>query len=64
MTKQHFIALADWIRSWNHQHQPHPFTIDQVVSLANFCESQNSAFDRYKWLNYIAGTHGPNGGKK
>lgn len=34
-----------------------------TAELADFCKSQNSQFDRERWLNYIAGTHGINGGK-
>lgn len=30
--------------------------------LADFCQSQNGQFKRHRWLNYIAGTCGPNGG--
>lgn len=30
--------------------------------LADFCKSQNGAFDRDRWLGYIDGTNGPNGG--
>jgi hypothetical protein len=32
-------------------------------ALADFCASQNSRFDRERWLGYIAGECGPNGGK-
>ncbi|MCP4899768.1 MAG: hypothetical protein GY906_22610 [bacterium] len=31
--------------------------------LADFCASQNSRFDRERWLAYINGECGPNGGK-
>lgn len=30
--------------------------------LADFCKSQNGRFDRERWLGYIAGENGPNGG--
>jgi hypothetical protein len=33
-------------------------------SLADFCQSQNPRFDRARWLSYIAGECGPNGGKR
>jgi len=32
--------------------------------LADFCESQNPKFNRERWLGYIAGTNGKNGGKR
>jgi hypothetical protein len=31
--------------------------------LADFCKAQNRNFDRARWLGYIAGENGPNGGK-
>lgn len=31
-------------------------------ALADFCQSQNSQFNRQRWLGYIAGENGPNGG--
>jgi hypothetical protein len=58
MTKKHFIALADHIRL-----SPVPFTERQIEILADFCQSQNGGFLRGRWLDYIAGECGPNGGK-
>jgi hypothetical protein len=58
MTKQHFIALADHIKSINR----HDFPQWIVDSLADFCQSQNPRFNRERWLGYIAGTNGKNGG--
>lgn len=59
MTKKNFIALADMIRSnikW--------FTPIEIQLLASFCEEQNPRFNRERWLGYIAGSNGKNGGKK
>ena len=56
MTKQNFIALADFIRISG------AFTKTQVESLADFCKSQNGAFMRDRWIGYIEGTNGKNGG--
>jgi len=58
MTKQHFIALADTIKA-----NRDTIGMKVIRILADFCEQQNPQFDREKWLNYIAGTHGPGGGK-
>lgn len=67
MTKKNFIALADAIREHNRiaANEPGmtPFRIGQLDSLAEFCHSQNPAFDRPRWLGYIAGTNGKNGGQ-
>ena len=63
MTKQHFIALADAIREHNSDSSLHPFSVDHIQTLTTFCQSQNPRFDIWRWLDYIAGTHGPNGGK-
>ena len=71
MTKKHFIALADSIKiqrlTFNQfpstEKQDRPFTTNQVECLANFCQSQNPRFDRARWIGYINGDNGPNGGK-
>lgn len=58
MTKKHFIALADAIRGM----QPVPLTDWQIEQFALFCSNQNPRFNRERWLGYIAGTNGKNGG--
>jgi len=71
MSKKHFIALADEIRDYNKhafEHgtniaSPLQFTHTQIVRLADFCASQNPRFNRQRWLDYIAGECGPNGGR-
>jgi len=62
MTKKHFIALADCIRD-NNQYGKEPFTQHHIDVLANFCKEQSYHFNRRRWLSYIAGECGPNGGK-
>jgi hypothetical protein len=75
MTKGNFIALADVIRDHNrianHPANQHPenknsihaFTEDQIIALAKFCRDQSSStFKRDRWLGYVAGTNGVNGG--
>lgn len=57
MTKKHFIALADHIRQG-------VYPKNQILQLADFCQSQNPQFNRERWLAYIAGECGPNGGKR
>ena len=69
MTKKHFIALADYIREHNSSgYVGRPgfnlFDAQHINSLAAFCQSQNSNFNRKRWLGYIAGTNGKNGGKR
>jgi len=71
MTKKHFIALADAIREYNEQAfpggtntaSPLKFGHTQLLVLADFCQQQNPRFNRFRWLGYIAGTNGRNGGK-
>ena len=67
MTKKHFIALADAIREHNAESNdpngPAPFTLAQMGTLANVCARSNPRFNRERWLGYIAGTNGKNGGK-
>jgi hypothetical protein len=68
MTKKNFIALADDIRNHNdyakRDANTQPFTAEQLITLADFCVSQNPQFNRARWLGYIAGTNGKNGGAR
>ena len=63
MTKQHFIALANALRAHN-QVAPGElgFGPAQLSVLADFCAAQNPRFDRTRWLDYIDGKCGLNGG--
>lgn len=76
MTKKHFIALADYIRQTRPSGQGNPVAesdlhyIGERVQweymrdqLADFCQSQNPRFNRERWIGYINGTNGKNGGK-
>ena len=66
MSKKDFIALADAIRSANHVAKSYntvAFDNRQLFVIADFCQSQNRAFKRDRWLDYIAGKCGKNGGK-
>jgi len=60
MKKRHINALANCIIAANVHGCK--FTEEQIGELADFCKSQNSQFDRERWLAYIAGECGPNGG--
>ena len=60
MTKKNFIALADAIRNGT---ALITLSTVQLEALADFCASQNPQFNRERWLGYIAGTNGKNGGK-
>ena len=72
ISKKDFIALADYIRGWNiTQSSPlqdaftdKPFTAAQIEHLAKFCLAQNSNFNRERWMDYVAGNCGPNGGQR
>lgn len=72
MTKKHFIELADVVMATE------PIKLNQKDArasaehrqwermrdaLAQFCANQNPRFMRDRWLDYIAGTNGKNGGK-
>jgi hypothetical protein len=64
MSKRHFIALADTIKTANHFPDSPVFSQEAIKQLADFCQSQNPEFKRERWLSYIAGTCGKNGGKR
>ena len=66
MNKKTLIALADAIREHNRIHaggfsEYAGVTLD---TLADFCQSQNPYFNRDRWLHYVAGECGPNGGAR
>lgn len=70
MTKKHFIALADAMKAtkptWEASGEDVPALLQwnrDVRSLAAFCEAQNPRFNRTRWINYVNGACGPNGGK-
>jgi hypothetical protein len=72
MSKKDFIALADALRGMEPILPAGASEIgkarwekwrEMVDKLADFCQSQNSQFKRDRWLSYIAGECGPNGGK-
>jgi len=67
MSKKDFIALADTIRNANDYaescKQPAAFSDAAIMELAHFCRSQNYNFMKDRWLDYIAGRCGKNGGK-
>ena len=67
MSKKDFIALANAIRQHNHaasaaRDDKDMFTASFLDTLADFCHSQNRNFKRGRWLDYIAGKCGSNGG--
>jgi hypothetical protein len=65
MTKKQFVALADSIGEHNRLARfngENAFTDHQLAALARFCASVNPRFKRERWLDYIAGRCGPNGG--
>lgn len=66
MSKKDFIALADTIKNANDTFEFNgelQFTELQIEALAEFCQSQNSNFKRERWLGYIKGENGKNGGQ-
>lgn len=64
MNKKQFIALANAIREHNARESNNStrFSNAAIETLADFCKQQNSNFKRERWLSFIAGECGPNGG--
>jgi hypothetical protein len=60
MSKKHFIRLAEYLKDTDGYCEP--FTAAQLEHIANFCHETNHRFMRDRWLGYIAGTNGKNGG--
>ena len=65
MSKKDFIALADTIRDYNETAEDigqKPFDRRHLDVLASFCMDQNSQFKWSRWMDYVAGKCGKNGG--
>ena len=69
MSKKDFIALADAIKRQQDDLArkgiiEYPAYGEYWIDvLADFCKSRNSRFLRDRWVGYIRGENGPNGGK-
>ena len=71
MSKKHFIALAQVLMDTKPQPNGPTWDYAEAIlqwerirnALADFCEDQNPRFNRERWLGFIAGENGPNGGK-
>ena len=60
MTKKDFIALANLIKESGKVSE---YSANGTLDLlARFCQSTNPNFKRDRWLDYIDGKCGPNGG--
>lgn len=62
MSKKHFIHLAELVRCAN-LNEPGRFSDSAIRLLADWCASENSRFNRDRWLAFIRGECGPNGGR-
>lgn len=63
MTKKLLIALADAIKGHNKKYMMIHFESIHIETLADFCQKANPKFKRQRWLSYIKGECGKNGGK-
>jgi hypothetical protein len=69
MSKKDFIALADALRPvLKVEHVAADGTRSYgdariVDAVADFCQKQNPLFKRDRWMGYLNGTNGKNGGK-
>src|SRR5271166_5021243 len=67
MSKRDFVALADALRAekpgdnWNPNKRVQ-WELD-VEAIADVCAASNPRFKRDRWMSYIAGECGPNGGR-
>lgn len=63
MTKKHFIALADSLKDSTTGRDREAFTQSQIEHLADFFTKEFPKFNRERWIAYIKGECGKNGGK-
>lgn len=61
LTKKHFISLADALREC--QSAMLPGIPEHVLdALCRWMSRENPNFNRHRWLGYLRGECGPNGG--
>lgn len=60
MSKKDFIALADAIKEA--KGTPYALSEGALDTIATFCQHLNVNFKRGRWMDYIEGKCGPNGG--
>ena len=54
MSRKNFISLAQALKQFNRSISPgYEFTQEQIEFLADWCELQNKAFDRTRWLRFM-----------
>lgn len=63
MNKKNLILLAEMIKDHNKPSLRDPFTQDHLNMLAAFCAKTNPNFNRERWMDFIKGRCGPNGGE-
>lgn len=62
-SKKDYVALADHIKMHNKITSPeNHFNDTHLNSLADHMKSQNGAFMKDRWLGYVKGSNGKNGG--
>lgn len=75
MSKKDFIALADALKTSKPVKVSSRYTLAEFemmlsqwhsdcLTVADACKAASSTFKRDRWLSYIAGECGPNGGKR
>ena len=64
MSRKDFIVIADEIKEYARLSGTNePFTGTQLATLAQAFQRCNPNFDAVRWLDYVEGGRGPNGGE-
>ncbi len=59
MSKKDFVALGTMCKESLGQSE---MSTAAIIRIADFCQKQNPQFMRERWLDFVAGNCGPNGG--
>ena len=67
MSKKHFISLGNWIREHNKISvtpgtSRTPFNMEHLETLSEFMRESNPRFNKERWIGFVLGHNGPNGG--
>ena len=63
MYRKQFVALAEEIKHHNRINPEHAFDAVQLASIMRFLKSENPQFNAERWVGFIAGENGANGGR-
>jgi hypothetical protein len=60
MRKKELIAFGHWLRE---NRVAFGFSVSQIEWIADYLSTRNARFHRERWVGFVYGRNGPNGGR-